>query len=636
MKFSFLRPYGRILFLITTLYLPLQAHDDHDDKRGPAPTSLPSDHASTDRKPADQIPLDQDQEPLGAGDQEIDMPGDLAGLLGPMAGMDQDQLMGLLGGQGIDQATLQSLLADLGGGFGQELPQEAPPVPFDTFEEVVASYEKENPLPRLSDRDLELSYEGAESEAVEPLRSGEGKLAEKYHHFVTTTLKGKGKMTMLLFAFVIYRQATWIWREWWKESLRTPHLPQEHMLDWLMGVRNFPTSLGKISGTNIPSYGFWAFDLMFRSFFSVTHLWTGMQSWWETTQQILQGGRQVTPEQWSEHFSSLFIRMGRSRQFFSNPTFYGMNLSFGQEALVEMALPFAYAAFMSRDPLNHSIFNRAFAGMANRSIQHLGLRGYYSYHEKVSPKKQKNWFDKTLGVVRPSTIRDLASIVGTAVEALVLGQKYNPKKVIGTKVIELVYLYVAIGMLRTATRHGAARHLYSLGNLVCKGLRKIGILGKNPLEALQEKLAEKLEKLNILTPGEPLAHSLSMLGYVFPGALVRAVRQEMTKQDLPLATYRSPRFVAALGKLDRIAPSDIFLLFFSGMQELPMELVGSVQSIMNGITKEKRTAVLTTFFDEIVAEVFFNRDMPTCWLFTENIIYWLSSNVLTQIGTAVL
>lgn len=631
MKYSFLRPYGRVIFLFAALCLPLHAaeNDDTSDTRGPAiaAQNVPLPVEAVDERSEIPVPSDDDI--------TRDMPADLSELLGPMAGMDQNQLMGMLGGQGVDTAMLQELLGDLNG-FGKELPPEAPPVPYDTFEEVVAAHAKEHAAPLMSPRDLELSYEGAESEAVEPLRSGEGKLLEKYHDFVTKTLAGKGKATMLLVAFIIYRQVTWIWREWWKESKRTPFLPQKHFVDRLMGVQYFPTNMGSIGGFKIPSYGFWTFDLGFRFFFSVTHLWMGVRSWWETTQHLLKGEGKMTPEQWNEHLSLLFIRMGSARKFFANPTYYGMNLSFGKQALLELALPFAYASFMSRDPLNHSILKKAFGGMANHTIQHLGLRAYGSYYENVSHTDKIKWFDRTLGVVRPSTIRDMAAILGSLAEHAVLGGGLSAKEVIGTRVIRLVYLYLVIGVLRTATRYGATRHLYALAKLVGKGLHKIGILSTNPLEELQHTIARKLEEMKMLAPGEPMVHSLSMLGYAFPGALVRAVRAEMTKQDLPLATYRSPRFVEALGKLDRLAPSDIFLLFFGGMQSLPMELVGNVQSIMNGITQEKRTAVFTAFFDEIVAEVCFNRDMPTCWIFTERIVEWLGSNLLTEIGTAVL
>jgi hypothetical protein len=597
----------------------------------PAPeqngTPAHAEEVSPDQPPENE----QTIEHFGPDDTAADMPGDLAAMLGPALGMDGGGLMDMLGAEGITPEQLQELL----GGFGnleEELPDEKPPVPFATFDEVVVNYEKEHPVPQKSDRDRELSYEGAESEAVEPLESGEVKLLKKYNHFVTKTLAGKGKATMLLLSYVMYRQATWIWRKWWKESKCTPALPRKTLLDSLLGIREFPGSIGSIR-----TPGLWTFDLLFRSFFSVTQLWIGLRSWWQTTQLIMQRKVMVTPEQQAHHFYRLNLILRRSWRFFTRPTYYGMHLSLGQEAMVELALPFVYASFMSKDPIGHRVFKKALASTISGQIQYAGLSLYNRYTEKVPEDQRASWFNATLGVMRPHMITDVSTILASAAHSLIrYGTMRGVKKAVGTEVIRLVYLYIMTGMLRTATRHGAARHLHSLGHAACQGLVKVGIIGTNPLDTLHDKIVQRLCKLQLMRPDEPLCHGTSILGYMFPGALVRAVRQVVKKPDLPLALYRSPRFVTALGKLDRISPADTLYLMFSGMQEAPMEVYGGVQSIMNGVPKDKRTAVLTCFLDEVIAEVLFNRDMPTCWLFTETILGWMGNNLLTQVGMAIL
>ena len=620
-------PQGLLLFAFTFFFAASSA-EEVPQPNPEQSLALTSNELASNEGVSNELALAPDDDHI-AGETGNDLAGILGALGGGGGGDDMQGLMSMLGGGGMDMAELEKILA----GFGQPLAPEKDPVPYDTFEEVVAAYEaahQTTELP-LHDRELSMNGEGAESSAVEPLETGTSKLLKKYSDFVTKYLGDGNRVKFMVVAYIMYRQATWIWQKWWIECKKTPRLPAPTLFDRVTGIQDFPNRFGSVR-----TPGFWSVDLTLRTLFFATHSWLKLRQWWQGAQEQWRNQQLITPQQQAECLRDLSLCITTSYNFFSSPTYYGMNMSFTQELLVELALPFAYATFMSRDPVNHSVFAGAFAGLAGNTVFQFGQRWSNRYRTGLSTEQKESWFNRTLGVLRPSNIVVVSRMVSGAVQQYLLGRPVSLKKEIGKETIRLVYLYIVIGMLREATRHGVLQHLHGAVNLVCKGLRKVGIMGESPLDKVRTLIEERLKEIGFLHKGQPLYEIMTSVGYIFPGALVRAVRREMTKQDLPRATYRSPRFVDALGDMNGLGPLDPLGLVMNDPQTFIPKFGSSVTAIVSGIPQDKRAAVMTTFFNEVVAEVCFNRDSPICYMLTETILQRLGNSLLVEVGTAVL
>jgi len=326
----------------------------------------------------------------------------------------------------------------------------------------------------------------------------------------------------------------------------------------------------------------------------------------------------------------------RAYTLFTRHVHFGSDLTFTQRMMLDLLLPFIFAGFVSsrshHGVMQVTAFQKAVTSTLMTTTEEVVANSERVANSLVSAHQWDWLFRKSFGVLRQRTVRDLIYMVSEYIlRSHVAGElkdgfgEYMQNKLI-LYAKKSSILFVAMSLLAYGVRHGLIQKTQWLGERCGDLLVACGIARNNPVASVRQWFANVLSgdahgfgKRNSDLLDSPFA-------IVFPGELRRAVQHVVTQKDLPLLLKRNVRFMDSLGSLQEIDWTSIgsnpFAIMFATQ--------GS-EDVIRSLSPEQRKAVSTAFFNEILINLFLNRESFVCQYSIEYLLSWLGARLLPSV-----
>ena len=489
----------------------------------------------------------------------------------------------------------------------------------------------------VSDEALKYSsllYYGPEAESVPAPKNGFVEVGEKYDAFVKKYIRGKKTEKVLLAGYILYRQATWIYNTWLMETARTTH-DQEKINSF---SKSFFGEMLSVTGMN--SRMLETADVMVRTAFCGTRLWGDMSDWIKAFRQ---------PMLWADDpdrlFEDFYWKWRSAYKYFSNPFYYGRQLSLVKRVVLGLSLPLAWSSVFSikspGNPLGNPMFRTAAQNALAAVVYEGGDEVERAFERKLTPKKRSRIFHKTGGIVRERFFTDIARwYIRYAQRRYIYRVKQQDlaphmARCAGKYIIRHLYMQGAVELLKVFCRNGGIQTTGWIGDKIGWVLSKAGFFRRNPKDQTHDFLKKLCMEHEILREDQDLNEVLVYPAVVFPGAFARAVQQVVSKQMLPLIEQDAPQFVEYLNAMNDISPYDLL----HAWPYNPM-IIHTMWSSIDGVRKALPAhiwkKVLAKFLNEMIIDAFLNRERLVCQYFTESIIGYFSKPILKKLNHTFL
>lgn len=507
------------------------------------------------------------------------------------------------------------------------VPREKPELP--TLDQLIE--QNHRPLSEEELKRLSNLYFDKTSESVPEAQPALLEIGKKYAGFIDKHVRGRKVEVAMLVGFLLYRQATWIFNAWLVEQ----HGERK--------VNQFSsTPLGSMLGV-IGMDARWAegLDLLIRCSFCGTRLWIDISNWYRTFRHH--------PEVWAHQpdvfLQDLFVYIQRAQRFFSDPLYYGAQLSLLKRILVGMALPLTwFSVFANRSP-GHALGDSRFKGALNyafASVQSdIGHKLDRLYDSKIKESTRHKLFKYSGGILRERLFLDITSWVYRYGRGRYISNKnkghfgtYMARRA-GKYTIKHAYTHGVIELLKIFCRHGGLQAGGWLFKQFGALLSKMGFFRKNPFSLFNDGLKALGVKTGLLKPEQDVHELLTYVAAIFPGALVRSVKQHVPRQDLPAIEKYCPDFVNHLNNMNGLSPYDI-LRMFAYNPFVVKTMADGVSAVRQALPAATWAKVSRSFYNEMMIDAFLNRERMVCQLVTEPIIARLSKPVLHKMYEKLL
>lgn len=440
--------------------------------------------------------------------------------------------------------------------------------------------------------------------------------------FIETKVRGQRLETVAMVAFIVYRQLSWFYLQYIKEQL------DEKGLSGRAYDYSYAESFLGLLGFNSRALAYT--DLFIRVSVCSMRLYLDLSSWMK---EFKEGMFFADPDGFLRLFKN---HLHRAQFMFKNHDYYGIHLSLIKKVVLGLALPFTWAGLFSKKspgaPFQNPIFQSALSGFSRQLSYEAGWNTQQRFELTVPQPLQKKLFNKSGGLIRERLFVDMSQWVGRyvgrryAYNEDIKASTYFGRKV-GKYALRHVYLHVLINMIRSATRHGALQATGWVSQKLGLLLTKIGFFSENPTDASRRWLHRACVSNGLIEEGQSLEEVLVYPAAIFPGAFARAVRTVITKQKLAPVLARSKAFIAHLNAMHGISPYDL-LRMMSINPMAPQQMSSHVTSVKSAVSSEDWQKILTAFLNELVIEIFFDRQRIICQVITEPLLSLASKSVL--------
>jgi len=472
--------------------------------------------------------------------------------------------------------------------------------------------------------EIALGYAGYEMHQVERPDRATTMLRKNAQAFVDTYLIGAKREKALLVSYILYRQITWV--------MQSSIYEKNNRL-----FRDQPLSERLLSCMPFGGRTFKLIDFVIRFGFSGLQLYTDVMQKYNELQlilkrpELLSKAAEKNPFFFDEMMRSWVESAKRAYLFFSVPTYYGSGLGLAQGMIASLALPYVWFAYGSSSATGNPCDNAAFCSLLKVQMRAIAFdwstRLRHHVTQAISYDRQEELFDQSFGIFQPRFLSDTVLDAGDALaDSFLSKEKRKPSLVndfthrVGKRAIYSVVMHVIISLLAKACRAGSLQKVYRSSKFLSQIFVAGGLCKKNPAVAIKDMVKQGFVSNGFLEEGKDLCDVLDnamLRSYVFPGAFSRAVRSVCRKQDLPLLKNSSPKFVDHLNTLDGMTTFKMLTLFSSNPMTLMTFQMASDAVYRGVIAAGKRDAVMEAFCNEVIAEVFLNREHIMCQVITE-------------------
>lgn len=554
--------------------------------------------------------------------------------------MSDEEIEALLAADGVDGAEISEALRE---GMVEGMPTRMPAqavsaatVPLTqeapvTLTSLIAQEQAKTVVDDEFVRHYLTLYSSPKSESIPQPKGGFEEAITKLTNFLDTKVRGKRIETVAMVAFIVYRQLSWLYQQYIKEELENSPLKKKGVeftyTETMLGMLGF--------NSRALSYT----DYALRLSFCTMRLYMDLSSW---VQLFKQGQFFADPDGFLRLFKNHLIR---AHSMFKYHTYYGMHMSLVKKVVLGLALPFTWAGLFSKTspgaPFQNPVFRSAMAGFSHTLAQEAGFAVQQKFESRVPRTTQRKWFDRSGGLIRERLFLDMALWTSSYVNKRYVydNPAIEPIPYFGRKAgkyaVRHVYLHVLIKIISAASRNGAIQGAGWIGNKCGWLLEKLGFCGENPVESSRRMLHKQCVAAQILDEGQPLEEVLVYPASVFPGAFVRAVRQVITKQKVGVVLKREPAFLAYLNAMHGIGLYDL-LRQMSVNFMAQQQMAARITKIKAAVSPQEWHDILTKFLNELIIELFFDRQRIVCQMITEPILAWASKSLLHSLYESVL
>jgi len=457
-------------------------------------------------------------------------------------------------------------------------------------------------------------------ESSSPLAEG----LEKLTHFLNDKVRGKSLETLLMVCFVMYRQFSWFYLQYIGEQVKQFSPIEFNETELLLGLLGFES--------RTKAY----VDFVVRGLFCSMRLYFDLQRCSERKEEFF-----LDPD---AYILSIINSFKRAQLMFSNVSYWDCDISFIRRAVLSLALPLAWSGLFSRQcpgvPLQNTAMKRGLDSLLAGAAADGAVFFQKKYQSVFNEQAQKELFNKSGGILRERFFADAVAIgAAYAKTKYIKAEKVDGAsffaRAFGQYAIEHLYLHGLIACLRSLCRRGAPSFIGKIGNGVGWLLEKMGIVSHSPVTAAGEKLAAEGKRLGLLEEGEPLLAILTYPAAFFPGAFVRAVKEVITRQKLAALAGDSAQLLKDLGAMQDVSLYDLFRSL--ALNPLAQHEMGArVQRVKAIVSAVDWQAILRAFGNELIVELFFDRQRLLCQVVTEPILLCLSRPILSALERELL
>jgi hypothetical protein len=443
-------------------------------------------------------------------------------------------------------------------------------------------------------------------------------------HFLDTKVRGKRLEVVAMVSYIMYRQLSFFYTQ------RVSELCAQAPLHGKVKFTQTEAILGMM-GFNSRALAYT--DFLLRASFCSARMWMDLSACLKAFKQyeFLRD-----PE---GYLRTVKFYIDRARQLFTNPLYYGTNLSLMKRVVIGLAVPFAWAGLFSNIssgvPLQNPLMKQALGNAAMTLAQEGGMHAQQMFVKKTSPRLQKKLFQLSGGVIRERLLMDVACWGGEyAIERYVHGEKVQPAAFVGRKMgeyaIRHIYMHGLIYILSRAIRGGALQVCGWMGHKVGWLLSALGFFQENPVNSMNKALHKQCLSMGLLESHQGLEEVLVYPATVFPGAFARAVRAVITKQAVVEVLAKDPGFLGCVNAMHGISVYDLLQNMLVNFL-VPQQMSRRVTRIKNAVTPAQWRKILRRFLNEVILELFFDRRRLLCQVVTESVLGWLSRPVLQSL-----
>jgi len=547
--------------------------------------------------------------------------------------MSDEEIEALLAAEGIDGRELAQTVQE---GLQETMPTRMPAqalipagVAHDrdrmpvTLSSLVAQEQLRAPVDNEFVRHYVTLYSSPQCDTIARPKGGFEEALTKLTNFLEARVRGKPLETIAMVAFVVYRQLSWLYQQYIREEIE--HSPFKNKK---VEFTYTETMLGMLGfNSRIFSYT----DYAIRLSFCTMRLYMDLASW---VRLFKQGHFFADPDGFLRLFKNHLVR---AHSMFKYHTYYGVDMSLIKKVVLGLALPFTWAGLFSRTspgaPFQNPVFRTALAGFSHTLAQEASFAAQRKFEQKIPRQTQRKWFDRSGGLIRERLLLDMAFWTSSYInkryvydDPTVSAVSHFGRKA-GKYAVRHVYLHALIKIISAASRGGAIQGMGKVWHKCGWLLEKLGFCNENPAEKSRRFLHKQCVAAQILEEGQSLEEVLVYPASIFPGAFVRAVRHVITKQKVAAVLKREPAFITYLNAMHGIGLYDLLrqmAVNFMAQQQM----AARIAKIKIAVGDEEWRAILTQFLNELIIELFFDRQRIICQVITEPLLAWISAPVL--------
>lgn len=615
--------------------------------------------------------------PLGAQQEQQPVSDKITITIDQLEKMSSEEIAAMCEKEGIDMRDINDLLL-AGGNIETRLPggiqpRTQPPKP--SFADLVKKEREELQYP-----DGYLDYQAAVDVGEEALtipepESALSEVTNKTEAFLNKYVRGKSKQALLFVAFILYRQATYIFSQLLSDRRLVEHGDPLRGKDHQQikstvekheqSMRNsFVSPLHKVSSTGrlemrqqplvsmlsilgLNSRVAEASDLFVRFAYAGSRFWMDMSD----HIYMLRKNPLHCLSQPHIYFRGIIDTWHRARSLFSDPLYLGTEISLMTRVLVGVSLPFAWCTTFARyspgNPMGNPMFRTVMQASALTITNDLGRTTDNWFEREFTLEQRDNLFKMSGGIVRERLFTDLGHMAYNYISHAHISPQSNKSSAqqgfghymgrqSGKYVIRHLYLAAVISLVKVICRNGGVKGVKWCMRRAGDALTKLGFFSRNPIDQSQDKLKDLCVGQGWMSKSENLDEwSAEKLSIAFPGALVRAVQKVAGKAEITRLEAETPGIVHHLTTMNGLSFFDL-MQQFSVNPMIFMMIMESVNVVRRALSPKMWKEVLEMVPVEIFVDQFLNRQRLACQFITESFVGWLSKPVLKKLNRMVL